>query len=345
MGVYVRQRPLPTPWDPSSAPRKRQRGFNEFEDISTIRNHSEINGEAESPVHPVSMEPSHGLLGVCSSLQGVARPFMGVYVRQSAAFLDELPADFTDPVDYFVKGSHDEDSSFYPSHSDESCEDSRLETDADSVFSVESENTSREADAAGFRTSDRATTIILDDSCDEDPSFHLPPAEQPCEDSWSETVAESCSWVDLEGLSAEHPCEDTRCAPDADRFRFGDPAPPLKGQYKLRAPPDYHDTRFDHRKKEKWYRCDGCSKNVFYRGQAYPHDGYWLESKSGISIDTFHDRWLAGENFTWYCTQCHALRLGYGTGNLADAFARIKLGLVFHAMNRRKQFVRITSNS
>ena len=109
-----------------------------------------------------------------------------------------------------MKGSHDEDSSFYLSHSDESCEASRLETDADSVFSVESENTSREADAPGFRTSDCATTIIQDDSCDADPSFHLPPAEQPCENSWSETVAESCSWVDLEGFDAEHPSEDTQ---------------------------------------------------------------------------------------------------------------------------------------
>ena len=88
---------------------------------------------------------------------------------------------------------------------------------------------------------------------------------------------------------------------------------------------------------KKMYCCDKCSKNVYHSGESYPHDGCWLESKRGLSSCTFHDRWLAGENFMWYCTQCHAVRLGYGTGDQADEFARLELGMEFHAMLRHKR--------
>ena len=290
-------------------PKKRHRGDNDFQEISTfqtehpiedssnrqdlpVEHHFETDEKAASPFQPVSTEPSHDQRGVRSPPLCVARSFMGAYVREAAAFLDVLAADITDHV---------------------------------------------------VKRAPPAIRHILNECCDEDPSFHLPHAEQPCEDSWLETDAESWCWVDPERPDAEQPCEDTWREADADRFRFGDSAQTINDQYGLRSPPDYHDTRFHHKKQEKWYCCDGCSKNVFYSGQSFPHDGYWLESKRGLCVSTFHARWLAGENFKWYCTQCHAVRLGYGTGNRADDFARIELGLVFHAMNRRKSFIRFTN--
>ena len=148
------KRPMPPQSSERTSPKKRHRGCNDFQEISTfqtehpieassnrqdllVEHHFETNGESESPFQPVSMEPSHYQRGVCSPPQYVARSFMGAYVRDSAAFLNVLAADITDQLDHLVNEGYDGDPSFYPPRAEQLCEDSLLETDAESLFSVD----------------------------------------------------------------------------------------------------------------------------------------------------------------------------------------------------------------
>ena len=59
------------------------------------------------------------------------------------------------------------------------------------------------------------------------------------------------------------------------------------------------------------------------------------ELRDVVKISTLNAAWLAGENFLWYCTACHAERLGYGSGHHAETKAREHLGLHWHALNRK----------
>ena len=78
-----------------------------------------------------------------------------------------------------------------------------------------------------------------------------------------------------------------------------------------------------------------------YAGQSLPHDGDWLESKQGVPVSTHRGRWLAGENFLWYCTMCHAQVLGIGAGSLSLHLTRTTLGITRHAEIRRERVARV----
>ena len=105
----------------------------------------------------------------------------------------------------------------------------------------------------------------------------------------------------------------------------------------VRLPPDVADERFHQQKQIRWFVCGHCFKEAPSKGQSYPHDGAWLESKKGRAVSTLRAAWLAGENFPWYCTACHADCLGYGTGYQAENRARVHLGLHWHRQNRAER--------
>ena len=77
-----------------------------------------------------------------------------------------------------------------------------------------------------------------------------------------------------------------------------------------RLPPRIVDDRFNLLLKCRWLVCDRCRRHMSYAGRGTngwgPHDGAWLESKQDVHVSTFRERWLAGENFLWYCARCHA---------------------------------------
>ena len=77
-----------------------------------------------------------------------------------------------------------------------------------------------------------------------------------------------------------------------------------------------------------------CEKPVPYAGQSLPHDGYWAEDKKGVPIGEYHERWERGENFLWYCINCHAKQRGFGTDFRGLQMCRDLLGLNIHGDNR-----------
>jgi ribosomal protein L37AE/L43A len=108
-----------------------------------------------------------------------------------------------------------------------------------------------------------------------------------------------------------------------------------------RFPWKLQDDRFNPVQKERWFLCDRCHLVVKFNKQGLPFDGSWLNSKAGVPCCTHRGLWLAGENYLWYCTKCHAELQGMFTDSLSLRLVRAKLGILHHGANRNERWMRM----
>ena len=108
-----------------------------------------------------------------------------------------------------------------------------------------------------------------------------------------------------------------------------------------RLPWKLQDDRFNLVQKERWFVCDPCHLVVKFNKQGLPFDGSWLHSKAGVPCCTHRGLWVAGENYLWYCTKCHAELQGMFTNRLILRLVRAKLSILHHGANRNAAWMRM----
>ena len=63
----------------------------------------------------------------------------------------------------------------------------------------------------------------------------------------------------------------------------------------VKQPPHIRETRFDHRRAERWFRCDRCGDKYGYEPQGFPFDSKYVEYDGSLKTTEWWAAW--GE---WY---------------------------------------------
>ena len=73
-----------------------------------------------------------------------------------------------------------------------------------------------------------------------------------------------------------------------------------------------------------------CRRIARFNSQELPFDGQYEKYDGSLPCASLHALWEDGCNFMWYCTPCHAERLGLSSSVADLDHARMFLGLRFH---------------